>query len=25
LRVGFEKYSWLIPIIIDIIKKALGT
>jgi len=24
LRVGFEKYGWLIPFIIDITKKALG-
>jgi hypothetical protein len=25
LRAGFEKYGWLIPIIIEITKKALGT
>ncbi len=24
LREGFEKYSWLIPVIIDIVKKGLG-
>jgi hypothetical protein len=25
LRDGFEKYSWLIPIIVDIIKKGTNT